>query len=1769
MKNKLYLYILVSAFIVLGNTALLAQGIGADSVRLRSSAGGSAWLSLPSSMVSNYRLIFPSTLNSLAGQLMIVDGITGQVSLLSPGSAGQLLQFNGTNLGWTSIAAITNGTITNATMRWSGSAWIENPTILGNTTGGLTLGGTLQSGSLVISDGTLVPKYASIYTNTLVSNRVYTVPDAGADASFVMTEGNQTINGVKTFGSAPIFGSLTGILIGNGSGALSTATITGTTNQIGVTNGNGTAGNPTISLASDAVLPGTGAVTVPTGNSSQQPASPSNGMLRYNTTSGRFEFYQSGSWVTFATGGASLAAGTASDATLRWSGSAWIENTNVKTNAGTLTLGSNATAGSTVINDGNGQTATLSLADVAANRIYTIPEVGNNANFVMTEGTQTVNGSKTFGSTITISPFSTAGVVKNNASGVLSTGTVLLSSTNDVSGVLPVANGGTGASTLTGLVVGNGTSAMTTATITGTANQVSVTNGNGTGGNPTIAIASDAVFPGTGSNTIVTGTTIQRPGSPSNGMMRYNSTTGLFEFYQGGAWVNYSTGSASLGAGTTNNTTLRYNSATSQWVENTSILATSTGSLTMGGNSQAGSVSLSDGAVTANTATITSATQGTNRTYTIPNAGNNANFVMTEGAQTVNGSKTFGSTITISPFSTAGVVKNNASGVLSTGTVLLSSTNDVSGVLPVANGGTGASTLTGLVVGNGTSAMTTTTITGTTNQVSVTNGNGTGGNPTIAIASDAVFPGTGSNTIVTGTTLQRPGTPSNGMMRYNSTTGLFEFYQGGTWVNYSTGGGSLGAGTANNTTLRYNSATSQWVENTSILATSTGSLTMGGNSQAGSMSLSDGAVTANTATITSATQGANRTYTIPNAGNNANFVMTEGTQTINGSKTFGSTLTISPFSTAGVVKNNASGVLSTGTVLLSSTNDVSGVLPVANGGTGASTLTGLVVGNGTSAMTTATITGTTNQISVTNGNGTGGNPTIAIANDAVFPGTGSNTIVTGTTLQRPGTPSNGMIRYNSTTGLFEFYQGGTWVNYSTGSASLGAGTTNNTTLRYNSATSQWVENTSILATSTGGITAGGNSQAGSVSLSDGAVTANTATITSATQGANRTYTIPNAGNNANFVMTEGTQTINGSKSFTSNVLLTNSGTATELRLYEPSASGSNYTALKAAAQSTDLTYTWPTSAPSAGQVLSSDASGNLSWIAPSTGSITGSGSNTQVAFFTGTTSLASSSNMIWDNTNSRLGIFSSSPNARLQVGGRIIATIGTDNTFLSGGNETVSGTLNTGIGYNALAGITSGGSNVALGRNTLSSLTTTSNNTAIGTGAMGVASGSNNIALGYLAGDALTTGSNNIIIGYDIDAQSATGSNQLTLGNLLFANGIDGTGTSVSSGAMGIGVVPSAFASGAKFDVRGNVALTNAGTASELRFYEPSASGSNYSAFKASAQTTDLTYTLPATAPTAGQVLSSDASGNLSWVAQSSGSVSGSGTATQVAFWSTSSALSSSSNLYWDNTNSRLGIGTGATVSAPLHIINTATQVRLGYDVSNYTTLTAMNNGNFGVNPTGGLTSFTGMVSTSNTLMVSAGGASITGNSTVTGTLGVSGNVSLTNSGTANELRFFEPNGSGSNFTAFKAQAQAGDVTYTLPAADATTSGMVLSSNASGTLSWVGNGASITNGVSSPSAYAANQNNLSIVSTGNTIYRISASSAIDITGIVAASDGRQITLINVGSSAITFKVQSASSTATNRFILKANADAVMNTDDMITLVYDATTGRWREMNRNF
>ena len=55
------------------------------------------------------------------------------------------------------------------------------------------------------------------------------------------------------------------------------------------------------------------------------------------------------------------------------------------------------------------------------------------------------------------------------------------------------------------------------------------------------------------------------------------------------------------------------------------------------------------------------------------------------------------------------------------------------------------------------------------------------------------------------------------------------------------------------------------------------------------------------------------------------------------------------------------------------------------------------------------------------------------------------------------------------------------------------------------------------------------------------------------------------------------------------------------------------------------------------------------------------------------------------------------------------------------------------------------------------------------------------------AGDNLKEGSSNIILGYNIDAPTVNGDEQLVIGNLIYGTSIDGTGTTISSGNIGIG----------------------------------------------------------------------------------------------------------------------------------------------------------------------------------------------------------------------------------------------------------------------------------------------------------------------------------------------------------------------------------------------
>jgi hypothetical protein len=164
---------------------------------------------------------------------------------------------------------------------------------------------------------------------------------------------------------------------------------------------------------------------------------------------------------------------------------------------------------------------------------------------------------------------------------------------------------------------------------------------------------------------------------------------------------------------------------------------------------------------------------------------------------------------------------------------------------------------------------------------------------------------------------------------------------------------------------------------------------------------------------------------------------------------------------------------------------------------------------------------------------------------------------------------------------------------------------------------------------------------------------------------------------------------------------------------------------------------------------------------------------------------------------------------------------------------------------------------------------------------------------------------------------SAAGATNRNATGLTVTSTASGTGTST-----GLSVTASGGTTNNAINAVGNVNLfANGATPSSLLLYGPN--GSFYSAFTAGTQTANLMYTLPTAAPTNGQVLSSTSAGVLSWATPSSG-LSGSGTATRIAFWGpgpgVTTNLMDDANLYWDNTNYRLSVGSGASPVTPLHV---------------------------------------------------------------------------------------------------------------------------------------------------------------------------------------------------------------------------------------------------------
>lgn len=197
------------------------------------------------------------------------------------------------------------------------------------------------------------------------------------------------------------------------------------------------------------------------------------------------------------------------------------------------------------------------------------------------------------------------------------------------------------------------------------------------------------------------------------------------------------------------------------------------------------------------------------------------------------------------------------------------------------------------------------------------------------------------------------------------------------------------------------------------------------------------------------------------------------------------------------------------------------------------------------------------------------------------------------------------------------------------------------------------------------------------------------------------------------------------------------------------------------------------------------------------------------------TSIVDDSALTWDATNNAITI----------DGIRIHGTANF-NTFIgnNSGNFTVTGTQNTTLGDGALPAVTSGQYNTIMGVAAAASLADGDENTVIGRSAMsggaatsvdhnvmigsgagtttnfagnrnvmiGVMAGANfstcddNILIGYLTGASLTTGDQNVLIGSQVNPQAPTGSGQLSIQNAIFGTGNTATGTTLSSGNIGL-----------------------------------------------------------------------------------------------------------------------------------------------------------------------------------------------------------------------------------------------------------------------------------------------------------------------------------------------------------------------------------------------
>ena len=298
------------------------------------------------------------------------------------------------------------------------------------------------------------------------------------------------------------------------------------------------------------------------------------------------------------------------------------------------------------------------------------------------------------------------------------------------------------------------------------------------------------------------------------------------------------------------------------------------------------------------------------------------------------------------------------------------------------------------------------------------------------------------------------------------------------------------------------------------------------------------------------------------------------------------------------------------------------------------------------------------------------------------------------------------------------------------------------------------------------------------------------------------------------------------------------------------ATNANIVGIKSGITTASYTLTLPLASPIGNQLISSDASGNLSFVDKGAFSWSkiGNTGTTDINNFVGT---LDNIPLNFRVNNSRVGRIDVSTNSTYLGSLAGNATTGVDNTAIGANAQTVNttGSYNFSGGVNALLNNSTGANNVASGYNALQANTT----------------GYRNVAIGNNAGFNNVTGFGNVFLGNQSGYNEAGNNNLYITNNSFGAPLIYGN---FGTGKLGIGLTSPQTTFHSSGTISVGVPLGGLGGApandGTLQIYN--ATNANTTSIKSGITTTSYTLTLPLSLPTSNQLISGDIYGNLTWV---------------------------------------------------------------------------------------------------------------------------------------------------------------------------------------------------------------------------------------------------------------------------------------------------------------